>query len=227
MIDFENKISIGTGCYTAPEIAHILQMPYSKVRRWMVDYWDGKLGKEFSKKYSWKVDNSRAVSFHTLIEFYVMMQLSEVGVKAKQVLVAHQKLAHQFNTAFPFATKSLLEGIKTDGKTIFLTLGVDTISLDGSNQLNLALIKKFFKNLDFDDEEVANRFWPMGKNKSIVIDPERKFGHPIIDGFNIYPEVLFNHYKAGDPINYLASVYNISNKEVRDAIDYCTLSKAA
>lgn len=226
-MNFENKISIGSGCYTAPEIAHILQLPYSKVRRWMVDYWDGKLGKEFESKYSWTIEGSRAVSFHTLIEFYVMMQLSSAGVKPKDILKAHQKLSEDYNTAFPFATKRLIKNIKTDGRTVYIAIGENTISLDGTNQLNLPLIKEFFKNLEFDGKETAQRFWPRGKDKSVVIDPLRKFGHPIIEGYNIYPEILYNHFKAGDPIHYLTAVYNLSEKEIKDAIDYCSMKTAA
>lgn len=226
-MNFENKLAIGKGCYTASEIAHILQLPYYKVHMWMVKYWDGKLGKEFETKYSWKVDNSRAVSFHTLVEFYVMMQLSEAGVKPKEVLKAHTKLANDYNTAFPFAQKALLEGIQTDGSTIYLKMGDNILSLDGSNQLNLDIIKDFFKKLDFDDEDVASRFWPMGKDHSIVVDPERKFGHAILNGHNIYPEVLCRHIDAGDPEDYVALIYELTAKEVKDAVEYCRRNQAA
>ena len=221
-MNFENKLDIGTGCYTASEIAHILQVPYHKVHTWMNKYWDGKLGKEFGEKYSWTVDNTRAVSFHTLVEFYVMMQLSEAGVKPKEVLKAHSILSKQFDTAFPFAQKTLLKGMQTDGKTVYLHFEDKILSLDGSQQLNLSLIKAFYKNLEFDGNEMASRFWPMGKNKSIVIDPERKFGHPIINGHNIYPEVLHGMFKAGDSIRFIAAIYEISTKQVKDAIQYCT-----
>lgn len=220
-MNFENTFDIGTGCYTASEIAHILQLPYHKVHTWMNKYWDGKLGKEFGEKYSWTVDKSRAVSFHTLVEFYVMMQLSEAGVKPKAVLEAHSYLSKKYNTAFPFAQKKLIQAIDTDGKTIFLNIGDDTLSLDGSHQFNLAIIKEFFKNLEFDGNEMASRFWPMGKDKSVVIDPERKFGHPIINGHNIYPEVLYGMNKAGDSIGFIAAIYELTVKQVEDAIQYC------
>ncbi len=226
-MNFENTLTIGKGCYTAPEIAHILQIPYDKVRRYMLTYWDGTLGKAFGKKYSWEVDNSRAVSFHTLVEFYVMMQLAEAGVKTKDVLKAHLELSKKHNTAFPFAQKDLLQGINTDGKKIFLTIGEDTLSLDGTNQFNLILIKQFFKNLEFDGAEMASKFWPMGKGTSVVVDPHRKFGHPVLNSKNIYPEVLHNHILAGDPIPYIALIFEISEKEVEDAIQYCDRNKAA
>ena len=37
---------------------------------------------------------------------------------------------------------------------------------------------------------------------------------------NIFPETLYNHYKAGDPVVYISYVYELTEKEVQDAIDY-------
>jgi len=223
-MNFENKIQIGIGCYTVSEIAHILQLPYTKVDRWLRVYWDGKLGKQFGEQYSWKTDRSRAVSFHTLIEFYIMAGLSEAGVKPKQVLNAHKLLSERYATAFPFAQKKLLEGLKTDGTKIYLTLGEDTLTLDGTDQFNLDLIRLFFKKLDFGSGNVAERFWPMGKKKSVVIDPKRQMGHPVLANQNIYPETLFNLYKGGDNVEFIAYLYELDLKSVKDAIAY---SKAA
>ncbi len=220
-MDFENKPKLGLGIYTASEIAEILRVPYRKVYTWMNKYWDGKLGKEFETKYSWKSNGQRAVSFHTVVEFYVMMQFSEAGVKPRKVLEAHKELSQIFNTAFPFALKKVIDGIKTDGNTVYLKTKEGTITLDGTKQFNLDFIKLFFRKLEFSDNELASRFWPMGKEKSILIDPERKFGHPVINGKNIYPQIIFNHHKAGDPINYIAYVYDLSEEEVNHALEYC------
>ena len=149
------------------------------MNRWIDKYWDGELGHEFEKRYSWKTENSKAVSFHTLVEFYVMMQLAEAGVKTRKVLEAHKELSQLYGTHFPFALKEVLDGINTDGKRIFFDIEDNTISLDGTKQLNLGFIKIFFKKLEFDTNNLASRLWPLGREKSILIDPERKFGHPV------------------------------------------------
>lgn len=217
---FENKPQLGLGIYTPAEIAQILRLPYYKVNRWIDTYWDGELGREFEKKYSWKTENSKAVSFHTLVEFYVMMQLADAGVKTRKVLEAHKELSQFFNTSFPFALKEVLDGINTDGKRIFLSLEDTTITLDGTKQFNLGFIKVFFKKLEFGSNNLASRLWPLGKEKSVLIDPERKFGHPVLEMKNIFPEIIYGHYKAGDPIEYISYVYKVTEKEVRDAIEF-------
>lgn len=218
----ENKLNIGTGIFTISDISMILRLPYHKVSTWVNKYWDGELGREYENNYSWSVDNSKAVSFHTLIEFYVLYQLAEAGVKTRQVLTAHIELSKVFSTNFPFAQKKILENIRTDGKRVYFNLDGSLLSLDGTRQFNLNFIETFFKNLDFDNDLLASRFWPLGKSKSILIDPKRQFGHPVIGKTNIYPETLFSLYKGGEPIDFIAFTYEIDEQQVLDAIDFCT-----
>lgn len=220
-MDFENNLALGNGVYTPAEIAVILNIPKNKVSYWLSTYWDGKLGDRYQRNYSWKVNNSKAVSFHTLVEFYVMMQLSEVGVKPREVLSAHEKLTSIFNTSFPFANKDALNSIRTEGRKIYFNGDVGVVTLDGTNQLNLEIIQQFFRKLDFGNDEVATRLWPLGKDHHIVVDPARKFGHPVIKGTNIYPETIADSLRAGDSKEYLSAIYNITEVEISDAILFC------
>ena len=220
-MDFENNVKINNGIYTVPEVSKILRLPYQKVSYWINKYWDNELGKAFEGKYSWSIENTRAVSFHTLIEFYVFYHLSEVGVKPRDVLKAHIELSKLFDTPFPFAMKNILENIRTTGKRIFLESEEGIFSLDGIRQFNLDFIRMFFKNLEFDNDLVATRFWPLGKERSILIDPRRQFGHPVLGITNIYPETIFNLFKAGEPIEFLAFTYELDPRIIKDAIEYC------
>ncbi|MBR9773452.1 MAG: DUF433 domain-containing protein [Cytophagales bacterium] len=223
MIAFENKPEIGKGIYTTPDVAKILGISYDKANRWIKTYWDGKLSKDFQEHYSWKVDGSRAISFHTLIELFVMGQFSDAGVKPNDVIIAHKELSNAYNSRFPFALREVIDGMRMDPgrKKIFWEKDGAVANLNGSKQLNLHFIKLFLIKLDFDHSNMANKFWPMGKDHSIVIDPERKFGHPILNGRNIYPEIIHGHFKAGDSIQFISCIFEISEKEVKDAIKYC------
>ena len=219
-MNFENTLAIGNGVYTVPDVANILHLPYHKVNTWLNEYWDGKLGKAFKTKYSWRIDSTRAVGFHTLVEFYVMMQFSDAGVKPLQVLKAHTELSKSYNTIFPFAQKDIITNITTDGKKIFLNIDGSSITLDGSKQLNLEFINVFFKKLEFDKELMATRLWPMGKNKAVVCDPQHKFGQPVIDGTNIQTEAVYKMYLAKEPISFIASLYELTEQKVKDAISF-------
>jgi len=219
-LKLENTLSIGNGVYTVPDIANILRLSYGKVNTWLNDYWDGKLGAAFKGKYSWRIDNTRAVGFHTLVEFYVMMHFAEAGVKPAQVLKAHNELSGSYNSFFPFAQKQVIDNISTDGKKIFLTVDDTPITLDGSKQFNLDFVRIFFKKLDFDKDLLATKLWPLGKGKSVVCDPHHKFGQPVIDGTNIQTEAVYRMYLAKEKPSFIARLYEIPEKKVRDAIDF-------
>lgn len=218
MNKFENKLKLGNGIYTTVEIANILRIPYNKVHLWINKYWDGELGKAYEGNYSWSVDKTKAVGFHTLVEFYVMVQFAEAGVNTRQVLNAHKELSKSFKTPFPFAQKVVLESIHHDGKKIYLSTNGDTLTLDGTKQFNLAFIKLFFKKLEFDSDLLASKYWPLGKEHKIVCDPRHKFGQPVIDGTNIQAEAIYKMYVAKEPVSFIADLYEISEDKVRDAV---------
>jgi len=213
---------IGEGIYTLSDIGQILGVPYHKVYRWIKEYWDTKLASDFEGTYSWHDGKSRAIGFHTLIELVVFSQLSDAGIKPKIVLEAHRELSKLFKTPFPFATSSVVKNIFTDGNKVFFRKNDEDIySLDGKKQLNLKFIFDFFKNIDFGDDELASKFWPLGRKKSIVVDPHHQFGQPVIEGTNISADAINSMYKGGDNPKFIAYMYELKLNQINDAIQFC------
>ena len=221
-MQFENSAKIGLGVYTIPDIADILNIKYYKVSRLMNEYWDKRFADQLGNNYSWKVSNSKAVSFHTLVEFFIFYQFKEVGVSTRNILNAHKELSERYNTPFPFAQSDILSRINCFGKKIIFELQNGyLIDLDSTKQLNLKFIKDFFQKLDFDKNHLAQRLYPLGKKNSVIIDPKHQFGQPTIIGTNILPQTIYNLHRAKESKNFIASSYELSLKQVNDAIDYC------
>jgi len=205
-----------------PDIANILGIPNSKVHRYISQYWDAKFGKFYGDKYSWSVDLTKAVNFFTLVELYTFFQISDTGVKTKRIIEAHIELSEMLNNPYPFALQEVIENISTDGNTVYLIYqGKSILELNGSKQFNLDFIKIFFKKLDFGDNSLATRLWVMGKEREIICDPKRRFGLPIIHGTNIHPETIHGMYKGGDSKKFIADTYDLTLKQIDDAIEYC------
>lgn len=218
--NLQTKPILGKGIYTIPDMSSILGIPYSKVLRWTNTFWNDRFGSQYEHSYSWNIDLTKAVNFHTMIEIYTFYELSQAGVKTKEILNAHDILSKQFNTFYPFATKEILDNIRTDGsKVLFEQINGSIYTVDASKQFKLDFIREFFKNLDFDSDSLAIRFWPIGKEKTIVCDPQRQFGQPIIKGTNIQAETLYRLYLANEPVDFIASLYEISIENVTDAIE--------
>lgn len=219
---FQTKPLLGKGIYTVPDIAMILGIPYSKVNRWINSFWNDRFAAGYGETYTWKVDLTKAVNFHTLIELNTFYQLSLAGVSSREILKVHEFLSLQFNTAYPFARKDVIPHLRSDGKKVLFEQNDESIYIiDSTRQFKLGIIKDFFKNLDFGSNSLATKLWPLGKGKSIVCDPLHQFGQPVIDGTNIIAEVIFELYKAGEPTWFISDLYTIDESKVIDAISFC------
>ncbi|MFC5284359.1 DUF433 domain-containing protein [Pedobacter alpinus] len=216
--------SLGEGIYTIPDVAFLLKLPQAKVRRWMTEFWDTQLGEKHQHQYSWGEGREKATNFHTLIEFYVFYQLRELNVSTKKILIAHEDMANQMHTPYPFAHAELL----TDGKSILFELsdGV-VIKADRTQQIAFKeIIENFCKKIAFSSDKVAEKFYPMGLDNHIIVDPRHQFGQPIISNTNILAETVYNLYDAGEDIDFIARLYKLSESEVEDAIALFTKTAA-
>lgn len=221
-MEFENHVELGSGIFTIADIAGILNLKYSKVYKLLNEYWDNRFASQLGQKYSWSVNNTKAVSFHTLVEFYIFFQLKEVGVTTQQILSAHSELSKQCNTAFPFAMSHVINRMTCFGRKIVFEISKDEIiNLDATRQLNLSFIKAFAHKLDFDRNELAEKFYPLGKARRIVIDPKHQFGQATIKDTNIFPQTIYNLYQSKESKKFIALSFEISLREVNDAIEYC------
>lgn len=220
MNTISHKNELGFGIYTMPDISRILRINRRKVNRFVAEYWDERLGRKlFSDTYSWTADGrTRAVNFYVLIEFYTFFRLQEYGVKPKTILNARNYIAKDLGIDYPFASANLL----TDGKRIWYEFKNDIINADGTQQTNFVnIIEEFAKKIDFTkNTKLAQRYWPAGRNNSIVVDPNHQFGQPTIKGTNINAEVIISMYKSGEPTEAIGILYDITRKEVNDAISF-------
>jgi uncharacterized protein (DUF433 family) len=219
MTQIKYKKEIGSGIYTIPDISRLLGFPKAKVGRYLNQYWDERLGKKlFSDTYSWSADGkNKAVNFYVLIELYSFFKLQEMGVTTHKILKSRENIAKELKVEYPFASAGLL----TDGTRIWYEFKDSIINSDGTRQINLGeILKEFANKIEFDNNRLAERFFPAGKSSSIIVDPHHQFGQPIIKGTNVNIEAIFSMYKSGEPIQSIGILYDLSVAEVNQAIDF-------
>jgi uncharacterized protein (DUF433 family) len=225
MTGFKSNSKLGDGIYSIRDLAFILRLPAGKVHRWMNEFWDTRLGEKYNGKYSWGSGREKATNFYTLIEFYVFYQLRENKVATKTIFTAHEQMKEQLRTHYPFASAPVL----TDGKRILYALeDGTTIHADKSQQIAFKqIIEAFCKKIEFSEDQLAGRFWPLGRDHRIVVDPHHQFGQPVIEKTNLLAETIHDLHDAGESKEFLSRLYNISMKEVNDAVALFNLKKAA
>lgn len=214
-----NKQLLGAGIYTIPDISKLLGFPMAKVRYYLKEYWDERLGKKlFNETYSWSAGNNvKAINFHTLIELYVCFHLQELGVSTRKILKSRDTIAKELHLPYPFANAKLL----TDGNKIWYEFKDSIVNTDGSKQTDfIEFIREFANKIEFNSDRIAEKFWPGGKGSSIVVNPHHQFGQPVIEGTNINTEVIFSMFECGEPISAIGILYDITEKEIRDVISF-------
>lgn len=219
MIVFDNNIELGNGIYTVPDLAAILNLPQAKVRRWLNDFYNSRLGEKYQGKYSSGEGRNKVTNFYTLIEFYVFYLLREHRVGVKKIMAAHEQMANQLQTPYPFASSQIL----TEGKNIFYILpDGTTMYADKSQQIVIRkAIESFCKKIQYSKNQLAERYYPLGKKHHVVVDPHHQFGQPVLEGTNILADTIYSMFKAKEPIEVIARLYEVSEKEVTDAIQFC------
>jgi len=211
--------SIGEGIFTVSEASTILGLPKSLIGRWLKKYWESDFANSGNMTYTWGEKRNRAFNFYTLIEIITVHSLRQIGVSFKKIKLAHRQLTKLLNMSYPFAFSKLM----SDGKLIFWDYSESVlIDLDKSLQLSFKkIIEPFCKRIDFNGEtQLAERYWPLGKDHSIVVDPHHCFGQPIISGTNITTSSVFKLLSAGEEKMSIAAIYNLTLAEIEDVVLY-------
>jgi uncharacterized protein (DUF433 family) len=116
----------------------------------------------------------------------------------------------------PFSTRRF----KSDGRRLFLESGDGRlIDLKVRQHVFKRIVEPSFVDLDF-DSEAASRWWLLPKKRTIVLDPARSFGQPIVAEHGIPTARLAQAFAAEGSINRIAQLYELKPALVRDAFTF-------
>ena len=210
---------LGQGIYLTSDISEILKLPYHKVQYMIKSFWHGAT---FGDK------KNSAVNFFALIEFYTYYHLRENGFTSSEIKKFHSQLSKEFDTPYPFAffkIKSPIE--KTKKSKIWYEHSGLLIRGDGSNQIHIEhFIEPFLKKIEFGNNALAKRFFPIAGTTNVVVDPLHQFGQPVINGTNLQIKTINRLYLVGETKENICILHDISMEQVDDAIRYYTETAA-
>jgi len=218
---------IGKGVYTLAEAYRLTGVPSRRIVRWTQGY-------DFDYRGSLRhsppiiasadnlVDDQPILDFLDLIEIRFLNAFREYGVGWKAIRIAGLRARELLQRTHPFSTRKF----KTDGRTILAEFVAET-----GDRVLLDLVKHQYKfrkvidpylygGLDFNEYEEPSRWWPLGRNRRIVIDPKRGFGAPIIARHGIATRVISQSYQSLQSYEAVAGWFETDTKSVYDAIEY-------
>ncbi len=230
-----NGNSLGVGMYSRAEVARLLKMTPSRVSRWMrgYSYWLRRVPEERHAQPPVVTSKLRelegvfVVSFLDLMELRVIRALvDEVGLSLQQIRTAAQMAIDLFHTRHPLATHRLYY----DRARLFAQLSKDAvIELNRRNQqlISVHAFEPYLKEVDFDTSSgLANRWWPLGKDVPIVLDPHVAFGAPVVAGTATRTEVVATLAQYV-PHEQAARAYKIELHGVQAAVKFENELRAA
>ena len=212
---------VGEGIYLVRDVSTILKIDYAKANRWIVDYWGGTLDR--NTRYIFGDDGNRAINFLSLIEFYTFFRLREKGLSTSQIRDLHRELSGLLRTKYPFAKAQdfyVEKGKKARKRFVYYEYLENLIKHDKRNQFSLRFIEEFLEKVEFDDNNLARRFFPLPESRNVVVDPKQQFGQPVVTGTNIKTQTLYSLYSGGESLEDISALYNIPLEKVRDAIAF-------
>jgi uncharacterized protein (DUF433 family) len=166
-------------------------------------------------------DDAIEVSFRDLIELRFVKAFRDVGLGLPTIRECLKRAVQEVHDDRPFSTQKF----RTDGKTIFLEITHDVhegelIDLKRRQRVFHRVVAPSLRDLEF-DAEVVVRWFPFGiSRKSVVVDPARAFGRPIVAEGNVPTEILFTAVKIEGSLEKVAKLYQVPLTSVRDAVTF-------
>lgn len=218
-----NDAAFGIGAYSLAEAGRLLGVSPITIRRWLFGYSYDHHGPKTEQRPLWHpqygVDQDEPLlGFRDLIEARIVRGLRSLNIGLPTIRECLRRASELVEDDHPFSTRRF----KTDGRRIFL----DMMDDDGDGQLiDLKLrqiafrriVEPSFVDLDF-DADAASRWWL--RKKTIVLDPARSFGQPIVAENGVTTARIAQAVTAEGSIERVAQLFELKPAVVRDALAF-------
>jgi uncharacterized protein (DUF433 family) len=216
---------LNVGIYTVPEASRLTGVSRQRIRRWLKGYRSNLRRKNYSAL--WKsqlpdIDSKVALGFLDLIEVMFVSAFLDRGVSWPMIHKVREKAVELYpGVTHPFCTKQFV----TDGQRIFTELHRETgesslLEIATDQQVFAGVTQPFLKQLEFREGTTLERWWPLGVDRHVVVDPRKNFGQPTMSGEGIATQVLAATVEANGSVDEVARWYEISPQSVQEAVDY-------
>jgi len=216
----------GVGIYSLQEASHLVGISAGQLRRWLCGY--ERDGVRYPPLWSTDIPATEVIqiSFSDLMEARILAQFYKEGLQIQTARRAIDLAIEKYKLVRPFSSKKF----QTDGRQIFLELEAQFpegesgyIEILNAQRVFTSIVKPSFKDIDFEGQ-IPSRWWPLGRKRCVVVDPNRSMGRPVCDesGIPVFALVAsFN--KAADQrkeITRVAKMFGSKPKCVKDAVEF-------
>jgi uncharacterized protein (DUF433 family) len=214
---------VGTGIYTVPDAARLSKVSSRRIRYWLQRAESERPRTDRPRLWTGQhrpIDDKLVLGFLDLQEVRFVDAFLDAGVSWRVLRRAHDIARNRYGTEHPFCTRQFA----TDGKYIIELVGNDTDmefeEVVIGQRVFPKVVTPFLRDLKFASDDQIAEWWPLGTGRSVVLDPNRQFGQPIVFKSGVRTEILYLAVKNGASGDEVAEWFEMERKDVQDAVEF-------
>jgi len=209
--------SVKRPLYSFAEADRIARVTSNTSRRWLKGYsfWYEDERHEMPPVTP-TAETKEAVSFVDLMEVATIGKLIKKGFGLKRIRKINVTARFYLNTPRPLVT----ETFKVKGRDIFIDEGFGILLNVGRGAGMQAwdeVLDPFLDTVEYEDK-IVRRWWPLGKDVAVLVDPDFGFGLPAVEGVGVRTEIIAERHRAGDSTDEISYDFDVTPKQIKDAL---------
>ena len=205
--------------YSYTEVSKLSGVSVGTVRNWVHGYsTEHGTVEALFKPHSYE---EKVCSFLELIEIVVAASFRKVEhVPFQRIRLAYDNARKLYRLDYPFAHMEL-KAIGGHIVHIIRVPGAGLQAIDQPEQYTIPdLVQQIItEQLDF-EHELACRWYPIGKNVPIVVDPRISAGLPVVKGRGITVDAIYRRFKADQEIRFIEKDFGLKRGIVEAVIRF-------
>ena len=220
------SLGFGIGLYSYADAARFIGGKPAQLRRWLKGYGPRHDGQPAHAPL-WTSQLAEigidGLGFRDLIEARFIQTFAATGVPLKVIRHTIEELRERLGVQYPFTSTRF----KTDGRRIFMELLGES---GGSSLVDVARRQDVMKRViapslrsgvELGMDDMAARWFPVHGSREVVLDPDRKFGQPILTRFGVPTAAIVDSLRPrGSNARHVARIYEIPEAAVHVALSY-------
>lgn len=211
---------VRTPLYSYSEADRLADVSPGTSRRWLhgYQYW-GACGERIAQPpVTPGTEGQGSVSFVDLMDVVAIGRLKASGLSVRTIRRIVENCQRFLGVERPLATLQF----KLGGKEIFVDRGEILLAIIGRRKGAQAwndILEPFLVTVEY-EHDMARRWWPLGKDAHVVIDPDYGYGLPVVSDSGVRTGIIRERFEAGDLGDQIASDFHLDPVDVQRALQF-------
>jgi uncharacterized protein (DUF433 family) len=203
----------------------VLALRGGTAARWINGY--DRSGRHYEPVIRPETTGSEIATWGEIVECRLLSEYRSAGVPIINLRPVVGRLRRMLETPYPLASARLW--LSPEGKEIvaraqagladglwLVRTGEDLLPFDWT-----APAERFRTGVHWESEsDLAPRYMYPAEDRHIVVDPDRGFGEPVLKGRGVPTRVVAELQRAGDSVEMIAELYELTTAQVRAAVAF-------